>query len=377
MNPGDRELEQRIANRLLDVLIRAGLILALVVLCYKVFAPFLGLMVGALVLAVMLYPLQQWIARKIGGRQGLAATLVTVAGIVLIAIPAVPLIDSLGHLIPQLVTEIRDNKLVIPEPSASVGQWPLVGSRVYATWSMAHSDLPALIQNLQPQIGNLAKSALRFAGTLGIDLMQFFLSFLIAGIIMAFGESGARSCRAIAQRIVGPDRGVQLLVLSVSTIRAVAVGVIGIAFIQASLIGVALLIAGVPWPGVLALVVLVLGVAQVPAALVILPCIGYLWLSGHYTVGESIGFTLLLALAGSADNILKPLLLGRGVDAPMPIILLGALGGLASSGILGLFLGATLLALGYRLFMGWVARDPDATAGEPAPPQYPRGIHDR
>jgi predicted PurR-regulated permease PerM len=138
--------------------------------------------------------------------------------------------------------------------------------------------------------------------------------------------------------------------------------VIGIAFIQASLVGVGLLIAGVPWPGVLALIVLVLGVAQVPAALVILPSIAYLWMSGNYSVGESIAYTVLLGLTSSADNVLKPLLLGRGVDAPMPIILLGALGGLASSGILGLFLGATLLALGYKLFMGWVARDPDSTA---------------
>jgi predicted PurR-regulated permease PerM len=140
--------------------------------------------------------------------------------------------------------------------------------------------------------------------------------------------------------------------------------VIGIAFIQATLVGIALLIAGIPWAGVLALIVLVLGVAQVPASLVILPCIAYLWMGGDYSIGESIGYTLLLAVCSSADNVLKPLLLGRGVDAPMPIILIGALGGLANSGFLGLFLGATLLALGYNLFMGWVELDPD---NEPPP----------
>jgi predicted PurR-regulated permease PerM len=216
MNQTDREFENRIASRLLDVLIRAGLILALVVLCYKVFAPFFGLMVGALVVAVMLYPLHQWLARRIGDRQGFAATLIVISGIVLIAIPAVPLIGSLGELAPRLVAEIRANTLVIPAPSAAIKDWPLVGERIHAAWSMAHSDLPALIQNLHPQIGNLTRSALRIVGTLGVDLVQFFISFIIAGIIMAFGESGARSCRAIAERIVGPGRGVQLLALSVS-----------------------------------------------------------------------------------------------------------------------------------------------------------------
>jgi predicted PurR-regulated permease PerM len=225
---------------------------------------------------------------------------------------------------------------------------------------MAHSDLSSLLQRIQPQIGDFTKSALRMVGGLGVDLVQFFISFAVAAIIMAFGDAGIRGANAIVRRIVGPVRGAQLIALTTATIRAVAIGVIGIAFIQATLIGIALLVAGVPWAGVLALVVLVLGVAQVPAALVILPCIAYLWMGGDYSVGESIGYTILLALCGSADNVLKPLLLGRGVDAPMPVILIGALGGLANSGFMGLFLGATLLALGYKLFMGWVEYDPDA-----------------
>jgi predicted PurR-regulated permease PerM len=364
MNQIDREFENRIANRLLDVLIRAGLILALAVLCYRVFAPFLGLMIGALIMAVMLYPLQQSLARKIGGRQGLAATLLAVAGIVLIAVTAVPMIESLSKRVPQFISAVRSDELSIPAPGPSVKTWPIVGERVYGMWSMAHSDLPALVQRMQPQIGDFTKSVLRMIGGLGVDLVQFFFSFIIAAIIMAYGAAGTRGAHAIARRVVGPARGTQLIALSTATIRAVAIGVIGIAFIQATLVGIALLIAGIPWAGVLALIVLVLGVAQVPASLVILPCIAYLWMGGDYSIGESIGYTLLLAVCSSADNVLKPLLLGRGVDAPMPIILIGALGGLANSGFLGLFLGATLLALGYNLFMGWVEYDPD---NEPPP----------
>src|SRR5205814_3602289 len=120
-------------------------------------------------------------------------------------------------------------------------------------------------------------------------------------------------------------------------------------------IGVSLLIAGVPFAGVLAVVVLVFGVAQLPALIVTLPVIGWIWASGQYDTGPAAAYTVLLFVGGMADNVLKPLMLGRGVDAPMPVILLGALGGMATAGILGMFVGATLLALGYQLFMGWVA----------------------
>jgi predicted PurR-regulated permease PerM len=139
----------------------------------------------------------------------------------------------------------------------------------------------------------------------------------------------------------------------------VAQGIIGIAFVQAILVGLALLVAHVPWAGVLAVITLVLSVAQVPALIVILPAIGYIWSSGNYSTGAAIAYTILLLLSGMADNVLKPLMLGRGVDAPMPVILLGALGGMATGGILGMFVGATLLALGYQIFMSWVATNPD------------------
>lgn len=177
---------------------------------------------------------------------------------------------------------------------------------------------------------------------------------------MAFGQSGDRSTQAIFNRIIGRARGQEFAKLSAATIRAVALGVLGVAFIQAIVVGVVLMIAGVPFAGVLALIVLVLGIAQIPALLVTLPAIAYIWMSGDYGTGAAITYTVLLGVAGMLDNVLKRLLLGRGVDAPMVVILLGALGGLATAGILGMFVGATLLALGYQIFILWVHADPDA-----------------
>jgi predicted PurR-regulated permease PerM len=361
----DPESERRLAALLLDVLIRAGLVLALAMLCFQVFSPFLSLMTWGLILAVTLYPTHQSLAAKIGGRQGLAATLIVLLGIVVVVVPTAALMNSLGDSVHRLINDVQNNTLQIPPPREGVAEWPLVGEKVHAFWTKAHTDLPALVQSLQPKIGNLAKAALGFVASIGGGLLQFIAALAIAGIMMAWGEGGARAMRSIFEKIADGSRGREFVDLSTATIRAVAKGVLGVAFIQAIIIGVCLLIAGIPWAGVLAAIVLVLGIAQVPAVIVTLPAIGYLWSSGNYGTGAAVLYTVLLLVAGMADNVLKPLMLGRGVDAPMPVILLGALGGMAAGGILGMFVGATLLALGYQIFMGWVATNPDAPRTHP------------
>jgi predicted PurR-regulated permease PerM len=368
--PTDRPLDASLERRLLDVLIRAGLILVLALLCYRVFSPFLVLMVWSLILAIALYPLHQAVARRLGGRHGLAATLIAVLGFALIVTPTAVLLGSIGDSVHRLIDDVQHNKLQIPAPGPGVAAWPVVGPKLHATWQLAHDDLPSLVKSLQPELGELAKEAVAMVAGIGGDMLVFVAAFIIAGIVMAFGEGGDRASRAIFARVVGADRGDQFAELSVATIRAVAQGVIGIAFIQAILVGLCLLFAGVPLAGVLAIVVLVLGIAQVPALVVTLPVIAYLWMSGGYGTGEAAIWSVLLFVAGMADNVLKPLLLGRGVDAPMPVILLGALGGMAAAGIRGLFVGAVLLALGYLIFMGWVAANPEtkASADEGSPP---------
>jgi len=353
---------EEMSTRLLDVLIRAGLILAIVLLCYRIFSPFLILMVWALILAVAIYPLHQSLARRMGDKQGLTATVISIIGAIVIVVPSAVLLSSLADSLQNLVQSVQNNTLQIPPPRPGVAEWPLVGKKIDTWWSQAHSDLPALVQSLQPKIGNLARGTLSFVAGIGGGILMLLASFIIAGIIMAFGREGARSSEAIFERIFGPARAGQYLKLCPATIRAVAQGVIGIALIQAIAIGLILLLAGVPLAGALALIVLVLGIAQIPALLVTIPVIVYLWVSGNYGTGAAVGYSIVLFLAGIADNFLKPLMLGRGVEAPMPVILLGALGGMATSGIIGLFIGATLLALGYQLFMSWVATRPGGSS---------------
>jgi predicted PurR-regulated permease PerM len=363
MNPlpqADSESEQQASSPLLDVLIRASLIGVLAVLCYQVFSPFLTLMVWSIILAVTLYPLHQWLAHKAGAKQWLASIILVIVGLLLIITPMALLMNSFADSVRHFIGAVQQNTLAIPAPREGVEEWPLVGKQIHDVWSKAHTDLPGFVRSMQPKIGELAQKAVAMVASIGSGLLLFLVSFIVASILMAYGESGARGSRAIFVRVAGAARGEALTKLATATIRAVALGVIGVAFIQATLIGLALLLASVPAAGVLSAIALVLGIAQLPALIVTVPAIIYIWSSGDYGTAAAITQTIILLVTGMADNVLKPLMLGRGVDAPMPVILLGALGGMASGGILGMFVGATLLALGYQIFMGWIATSPNS-----------------
>src|SRR5690348_9316818 len=159
-------LEERFTSRLLDVLIRAGLLLALAMLVYRVFSPFLTLTVWALILAVTLYPLNRLIAQRINGRQGIAATLLVLLCIALLVVPTAVLMNSLGDTIQDYITRIQTNAVEIPPPPDRIATWPFVGAKLHATWSRAHDDLPGLVQSLQPKIGELAKAGLAFVASI-------------------------------------------------------------------------------------------------------------------------------------------------------------------------------------------------------------------
>lgn len=355
-------VEKRLVARFLDMFIKLGLILALGSFCFTIVSPFMNMLLWALILAVTLYPLHQRFASRMGGKQGRAATVLVLLGILLIVAPTVAMVSSLGDSVSNVVDKATSDSLVIPAPSADVASIPVVGGKVHALWSKASTDLPGLINNYRPQLGDITKQVVGVLASMGGGLIGFIFSFIVAGIMMAWGAAGARSSERIAVRITDERRGQALTKLCTSTIRAVAMGVIGVAFIQALLAGVVMVVAGIPAVGIFFVLALILGIAQVPVILVTAPAIAIMWMTGDNGTVMNIVFSILLVIAGMADNVLKPLLLGRGVDAPMPVVLIGALGGMAASGILGMFVGATLLSIGYRIFMAWVNQGPDGAA---------------
>lgn len=339
---------------LTDTLIRVGIIAVLVYLCAQVFAPFLGLMLWALILAIALYPLHLKLTGKLGGKSSRSATLIVVLGLLLIGGPTVMLGESFASHLHKVYTSYESGNIHIGAPDQKVREWPLVGEKIYTAWNSAAENLPQFVESTQPQLKAISKKVLQIATSTAGGVLAFLVSLIIAGIIMAYGASGHAAMREIYERFAGPDRGPRLQILSVATVRSVATGVIGVAFIQALLLGLGFVFAGIPAAGLLALLVMVLGIVQMPALVVSLPAIAYLWMGGDASTTSNVIVTIYLLVAGMADNVLKPILLGRGVDVPMPIILLGALGGMATSGIIGLFIGAILLAVGYQIFMEWV-----------------------
>ena len=358
----DPGVQRQPSPPLWDTLVRVGLVAALAVLCLRVFSPFLNLAVWSIILAVTLYPLHQRIASMIRGKQGLTSTILAILGIALVVIPTGLLMSSFADSVRGFVDAVQQNTLQIPPARESVRNWPVVGQTVFDTWSRARTDLPGLVDSMQPKIGELARDALAIVAGIGRTLLLFLASFIVANIILAYGHSAEKSSRALMARVAGHHRGKELANLIVSTVRAVALGVIGVAAIQALLIGLALLLAGIRLAGVLAIIALVLGIAQVPALVITLPVIIYIWASGDYSSGAAIAHTIILLVTGISDNILKPLMLGRGVNVPMPVILFGALGGMATGGIQGMFVGATALALGYVIFNHWVTDNGDQAA---------------
>jgi predicted PurR-regulated permease PerM len=231
-------IRKHLSQDLTEVLIRLGLIAFLVVMSVKIFSPFMGLMLWALILAVTLYPLQQKIANKLGGKQGRAATLLVLFGILLIGVPTVMLGGSTADFVHETHTAFQNNTINIKPPAPSVAEWPVVGTKLHATWTMAANDLPALLEKMQPQLRDFSKATLGFVAGAASGMFQFLFALIISGIMMAFGQSGSEVMLKIIRRLSGPEKGDQLHMLSTATIRSVSMGVVGVAFIQALLLGV-------------------------------------------------------------------------------------------------------------------------------------------
>jgi predicted PurR-regulated permease PerM len=234
---------------------------------------------------------------------------------------------------------------------------PLVGQKLAETWALVATSVPAALAKYGQMLKGPAAWLVSFAGGLAAGELSFILSFAIAAVLIAYGKGAAEFARRLLERVTGSKaRGAHLVTLTAATIRGVALGVVGVAVIQSFLIGVGFFAIGLPAAGLLTLAVLLLAIVQVPAVLVTLPVIGYVLATEATT--PAIIFLVWTLVAGLSDNVLKPLLLGRGLEVPMPVILIGVIGGMLVDGLLGLFVGPVLLAVGYVLLIEWQRRDP-------------------
>lgn len=355
--------EKFLANSMASFL-QIGALVVLIVFCYRIVSPFLTVVIWGLIISIAIYPLHQKLSAQLGGREKVSATLLVLIGISIIAIPSWILAESTIGGLQYVAAELNDGQARIPPPNDAVAEWPLVGERIYSTWSAAASNLEQTLNQFQPQMQSAAQGALSFAGHAALTVLLFVFSMIIAGALLPSAAGGFTTAKNFAISLVGPARGEGFTKLSIDTIRSVVKGVLGVAIIQSILAAIGLLAIGVPGAGLWAGAVLVLAIVQLPPILILGPIA--IWV---YSVSEPVPATIFLVYAfivSISDSFLKPMFLGRGIEVPMLVILIGAIGGAMSMGILGLFLGAVVLALGYELLTAWMAPDAGQATAEQA-----------
>lgn len=344
--------------------VQIGALLLILVWCFNILSPFINVVAWGLIIAVALHPVHVSLSGKLGGNEKLASILLVICGLAIIVIPAWVLTDSTITGVQTVAAQLEEGKVSITPPAESVAEWPLIGSKVFAVWSHAASNLEETLNEFQPQLVSLGRSVIGFTGGMLIGVLQFVFSVIIAGVFLLSAENGYRVSRNIASALIGSERGEYLTRLSILTIRSVTKGVLGVAILQTIFAAIGLVVMDVPAAGLWAGAILILAIAQLPVLLILGPIA--VWV---FSVADAVPATIFAVYAvvvSVGDAFLKPMLLGRGLDVPMLVILLGAIGGAIYAGIIGLFIGAVLLALGYEILVAWMASGEPETSDQTA-----------
>lgn len=340
-------------------LIRFAVISYLVLMCFWAFAPFLPILMWAMVLAIALYPARRWLESKLKWSASKVSTLIVLVGVLLIGVPTTMVANSFATKTLDAYEDYQQGALVIPAPKASVEDWPLVGEDVYDAWSEASTDMSSFIDKRQPQLKAASSWLVSAAGGAASNVFFMIGAIIVAGIMLAWAEPATKSMRKIFTSFSDEVKGPELHNLTTATIRQVAIGVIGIAFLTAMTFGATVALAGVPAAALFTVIALLFAIMQLPVTLIAIVTTAILWsIEGNSTLHNGI-FTVLMIAASLVDNVLKPMILGRGLEVPMPVVLIGAIGGMMSGGILGMFVGAAFLTAGYQVFMKWVDSESD------------------
>lgn len=345
------EEERVLQRRTIQTAVRIALLGLLVYLCFLVVEPFITTAAWGVIIAIATFTPYQKLTQLIGGHPKAAAALMVLLGLLLLILPTVALGASLFETAHQLSEDLEGKPFSVPPPPASVEDWPIVGSRLYALWLGASENLAAALDRFTPQLKELGLWLISSMGHLGVGLFTFVVSIVIAGLLLPNAERGQTLARRVAVVLTG-NRGAELVSLAAASVRSVTRGILGVAMIQSLLSGLGMLLAGVPAAGVWTLLVLLVALVQLPTLLVLAPVAVYVFSTSPTTT--FVLFAIWAGIVGLSDNFLKPLLMGRGIDVPMAIIFVGAIGGFVLEGIIGLFVGAVVLAVGYTVFTAWL-----------------------
>ena len=340
-----------------ELTIRLGVLGLLLYWSFFLIHPFITIAIWSVVLTVALYPVYDWIVDRLGGRRRSAAALLTLINVLIVIGPAtwlaLGLIDSLRTLSDRLDLSI----LELPPPPVTVKHWPLVGEPIYQFWNLASTNLQAALAKIAPQLKPLGSLLVQIAADAGTGIIKFFIAIVVAGFLFSPAPLLVDALRSFS-RTVAAGRGEKFVQTAGATIRAVSRGVIGISIMQAFLAGLGVVAVGIPGTSLITSAVLVLGIIQIGPSIVLIPLVIWSWFGLDTTTAFL--FTAYMIPVSLLDNVLRPLVMGRGLDAPTLIILIGVIGGTVSYGITGLFLGPIVLAVVWELSLAWIREQENA-----------------
>jgi len=344
-------MKKTVETPLIDTILRIVILFVLIAWCIGIVLPFVEPVIWGAIIAVALHPFFAMVKRRLWNRNMLAGVVVTLLMLVILLLPTALLIKSLAEGIQGLATQLNEQTLVIPPPDPSVAGWPLIGKPISEIWLLASQSLESAITTYKEPISKLGMAILGHLGGVGKGLLMFFISVIIAGVFLVKADASAHFVRRLIHRLAG-ERSDDMLPVTGATIKNVAKGILGVAFFQFLAAGTVFVLANVPFAGLWAFAVLVFAILQLPSIIVILPVIIFLFTANDLL--PAILWTIALVVVGLSDNVLKPLLMGKGSAVPMLVIFLGAIGGFIFSGLIGLFTGAIVLSIGYNLMVHWL-----------------------
>jgi len=358
-NTQQREEKVQLA---IEIAIKVGLLAMVIYISFLIAKPFMAIVVWGIIIAVALSPLINSLEKRLGNRKKVIIGF-TVAVVAALLIPTYMLSGSVISESQHLSQAMQDGNVTIPPPTEKVKEWPLIGEKAYAFWDAASHNLRKTLEPYTDEIKKLTGSIFSALGSGLGTIFMFVGSLIIAAVFLIGSEGSTKFYQNIMRRLVG-DKGDEWAQLTTLTIRSVVTGVIGVAVIQATLALIGLVLMDVPFAAGLAVAVMFLTIIQVPALLILGPVIAYVFSQGSGTA--EIVFAIYMLIVGASDGVLKPMLMGRGVDVPMLVILIGAIGGMMLMGMIGLFIGAVIFALAYQLFGLWIAevREPEEEQAE-------------
>lgn len=329
-----------------------AIVAMLVIACIKIVSPFLGALLWGGIIAISVWPLFERLRWRLNRRRGLAALVLTAALILIFVLPTSLLVYSLADHVASVGGLVKDlTTLTLPRPPAWLIDAPLIGPSIDAFWQRASTDMPALLESARPAIKDGAAWVLKQSGSLTLSLLEFLLSIVLAGFLCANGDGAIILLERLIYRIAG-ERGLALIAVAGQTVRAVSVGVIGTALMQALLSLFGFAVAGIPGAGLLAVCCFVLAMLQVGTSPVWIP--SAIWLLYQSETGWAVFTAVWGIFINIVDNFVKPYLISHGSGLPMLLIFIGVLGGLLAWGFIGIFVGATLLVVCFTLLKSWL-----------------------